>query len=296
MTEETLPPALDGVDGVFHLAGKVARESVRDALYALHVDGIANVLRAMAHTSVRRVVLASTSGTVAVSAHPVVHTDESPYATDVVAGWPYYASKIHAEHVARRLSQRLGIELVLLRPSLLLGPEDFGHSSTDDLRRFMRGEYPVVPRGGMCFVDVRDCAATFVRAMDRAPAGEAYLIGGANTTLRDFFTLVANIADVEPPVAEVPPRLWKLGVTAVQAAAWLGYAARPDNVTAEMARHFWYADWSKAAAHLGHTARPPIETLEDTVTWLQSWGELPEVRGEPGKLLRLPFRPRPSGS
>lgn len=290
LAPETLGPAMGGIDGVFHLAGRVIREGERDQLYALHVDGTANVLRAMAEAKVPRMVLASTSGTVAVSAEPRVFDDSAPYADEVTADWPYYQSKVHAEVVAKRMAARLGIEIVILRPSLLLGPEDLGHSSTDDVRRYIQGDYPVVPKGGVSFLDVRDCAATFAKAMDRGRDGESYLLGGANMTMRDFFVLVANVADVEPPVAELSKRYWRVGAQILQAAATIGWIERPERASVEMAAHFWYCDWSRACADLGHSPRNPVETVEDTVAWLQSWGEITAT--EPGKLLRLPFRTR----
>jgi len=293
LAEETLDPATDGVDGIFHLAGRVSRDAARDALTALHVDGTANVIRAAARTGVKRIVLASTSGTVAVSRTPTVFDDGAAYAVDTTKSWAYYHSKINAEQVADGMCRRLGVELVTLRPSLLLGPEDFANSSTDDVRRYIAGDYPVLPKGGLSFVDVRDCAVAFANAMDRGDDGSKYLIGAANMTLRDFFTLVANVADVDPPVAEVPRRAWQWGVKAVQTAAWLGYVESIDATSVEMAEHFWYCDWSRAVAELGFAPRPPIETIEDTVAWLQAYGEIPQL-DEPGKLLRLPFRPRSS--
>lgn len=290
LTEETLAPAMTGVDGVFHLAGRVQREGGRDVLFALHVDGTANVLRAMASTGVKRVIMASTSGTVACSREPIVFDDHAADAMDVVKQWPYYASKIHAEAVARRMAANLGLDLVLLRPSLLLGPEDVGGSSTEDVRRFIAGDIPVVPKGGISFLDVRDCADTFVKAMDRARPGEAYLLGAANMSLRDFFVLVANVADVEPPVAELSKRYWGVGSEMLQMAASLGIIERPERASVEMATHWWWCDWSRACAEIGHSPRSPIETLEDTITWQRAWREIPAA--EPGKLLRLPFRPR----
>lgn len=73
-----------------------------------------------------RQVYASTSGTVAVSSTGTVPypNDASPYATDITATWPYYATKIEAENAALQRAEKLGIELVTLRPSLLLGPGD----------------------------------------------------------------------------------------------------------------------------------------------------------------------------
>lgn len=287
----TLEPAIEGCDGVFHLAGRVMREGSRDAVYRLHVDGTAHMLRAMHATGVRRMVLASTSGTVAVSTEPVVHGDDAPYA-EIAEQWPYYHSKIYAEQVATGLAERLDLELVTLRPSLLLGPDDFKHSSTEDVRRYIRGEFPVVPEGGACILDVRDCAATFARAMSLAAPGERYLLGGANLSLRDFFHLVANIADVSPPVAAVPRRAWRLGAHAVQLAGRMGWVKRPDRVAMEMARHYWYCDWSRAVAELGHSPRPPMETLQDTIAWLQTWEPPLSLGDQTGKLMRLPWRTR----
>ena len=289
LSYETLPPLLEGADGVFHLAGKVDREGARDALFAVHVDGTANVLRAAANVGVRRLVLASSSGTVAVSGTPVVHGDDAPFATEVVKDWPYYTSKIHAEAVAERMARTLGVELVTLRPSLLLGPDDFGNSSTDDVRRLLRGDVVMVPEGGVCFVDVRDAAATFARAMTSARAGSRYLLGAANMTLRDFSGLVANVADVDPPLMELAPRTWRVGVAVARMADALGIGALPDRISLEMARHFWYCDWSRACAEIGHSPRPPVETIEDTVAWLQAYGDL-QLGEPPRNLLRLRSR------
>lgn len=290
LARETLEPAMDGVDGVFHLAGRVAREGDADALYRLHVEGTVAVMQAMHAAGVRRIVLASSSGTVAVGTEPVAIGDDAPFA-EVARAWPYYGSKMRQEAVARRLAGDLGLELVVLRPSLLLGPDDHHGSSTEDVRRAMRGELPVVPHGGVSFLDVRDCAATFARAMAVAPAGGTWLLGGANMTLRDFLVLVARVADVAPPALTVPDRAFELGVNALQLAGRFGWVTRPDKVAMEMARHYWYVDWSRAVGDLGHHPRPPTETVADTVAWLQRWEE-PVDR--PGTLLRLPWRARVS--
>ena len=136
----------------------------------LHVDGTRRVLEAMAAAKVGRMVLASTSGTVAVSKDPQVFDESFDYATDVVAGWPYYASKIYQEKLAFRLGAELGIDVVAVNPSLLLGPGDRRLSSTGDVRRFLRRQIPTVPKGGINFVDARDAAAA---DRGRARAGHA---------------------------------------------------------------------------------------------------------------------------
>lgn len=293
LSQPSLEAAFDGVDGVFHLAGRVDRSEFADELYELHVDGTANVLRAMKATGVQRVVFASTSGTVAVSDRPQVVGDDAPYATEFVESWPYYQSKIYAEKVADKMAARLGLELVTLRPSLLLGPEDHRGSSTLDVLRFIQGRFPVVPQGGMCFVDARDCAETFANAMDRAAPGGRWLVGGSNMTMRDFFTLVGNTADVDPPALTISRRFWKAGVDVVQRAGRLGWVEQPDPVAMEMAHHYWWCDWSRAVADLDHRPRNPAQTLADTVAWLQAYGDALDTGVEAkGNVLRLPWRPR----
>lgn len=74
---------------------------------------------------------ASTSGTVACTrdGSQLPATDASPYAREATERWPYYASKIQAEEAALAAAARLGVELVCMRPTLLLGPGDARLSS-----------------------------------------------------------------------------------------------------------------------------------------------------------------------
>ena len=48
--------------------------------------------------------------------------DESPYAREVTAGWPYYRAKIEAEEWARQFANETGLDVICMRPTLLLGP------------------------------------------------------------------------------------------------------------------------------------------------------------------------------
>ena len=120
----------------------------------IHVDGTRRLLHAAKAAGVRRVLLASTSGTIAISRDPEPVPDETwPYPVDLCGNWPYYLSKIYQEKLALDLAPKLGLELVVVNPSLLLGPGDRRGSSTTDVRKFLCGEIPVVPAGGVSFVD-----------------------------------------------------------------------------------------------------------------------------------------------
>ncbi|HLU67857.1 MAG TPA: NAD-dependent epimerase/dehydratase family protein [Kofleriaceae bacterium] len=263
--------AVAGCEGVFHLAGLVSRDpDDGQRMMRVHVDGTRTLLEACARAGVRRVVVASSSGTVAVSKEERVHDESMGYATEVVAGWPYYASKVYQEKVALELGAALGIEVVIVCPSLLLGPGDRRLSSTKDVLRFLRGQIPIVPPGGINFVDARDAAAATVAAMERGRSGERYLLGGPNWTFAEFFARLSRVARKGAPRLRVPSRLARAGASLLEHAYRAAGKEPPvDRISVEMGEHFWYLDSSRAERELGFEARDPLLTLADTVKYLR---------------------------
>jgi dihydroflavonol-4-reductase len=278
--------AAAGCEGVFHLAGKVSRDpGDAEELRRLHVLGTRTVLGAARAAGVRRFVLASTSGTVAVSEDPkrfATEDDEAPLG--LIARWPYYRSKLYAEEAALA-SDAPGFEVLSVNPTLLLGPGDLRGSSTDDVRLFLDRRIPAVPAGGISFVDARDAAAALSLAMERGSSGRRYLVGAKNITLKNFFACLERVSGVHAPILPMPriPSLARIG------APWMGRALERlgqypalDPVSLEMAQYFWYLDSSRAETELGWKPRDPMETLADTVRDLfdrrvSTWGGRPST-------------------
>jgi dihydroflavonol-4-reductase len=266
-----LDRALDGVAAVFHLAGAVSRDpGDAQRMMRLHVDGTRRVLERMAAAGVRRMVLASTSGTIGVSKDEEILDETAPYPEAIVAGWPYYTSKIYQERLAFEHGARLAIEVVAINPTLLLGPGDRRLSSTGDVRRFLRRQIPTIPDGGISFVDARDAAEATASALDRGRSGERYLLGGPNWTTKEFFARLGRIAHIAPPRLKLPPKWNKWGASVVEELyRWRGKEPPVDRISVEMAEHFWWIDSSKAERELGFAARDPQLTLVDTVDYLR---------------------------
>jgi dihydroflavonol-4-reductase len=264
--------ALDGVDAVYHLAGQVTFDPEDPArLYELHVQGTRRLLDGCVAAGVKRVVLASSSGTFAVSKEERTATEADPYPFDVVAGWPYYLSKIYQEKAALRIHRDTGLPVVSLNPSLLLGPGDTRLSSTDVVFKFLERRIPAMPSGGISFVDVRDAAAAFAAALERGRPGERYLLGGANMRFSEFFGRLERLTGVPAPRVSLPSAVNVAGVKLLEKlSAWRGAESPIDPHSVEMGEHFWYCDSRKAAAELGFTARDAQDTLFDTVRWLEA--------------------------
>jgi dihydroflavonol-4-reductase len=269
---EAVAKALAGVKQVYHLAGLVSRNADdAHAMYDLHVSGTRNLLAAAHRAKVERVVVASTSGTVAVGNEPdQVFTEDDGYATERVRNWPYYLSKIYQEQLALRFAAENPLEVVIVCPSLLLGPGDARQSSTGDVLRFLTRQIPVVPTGGLNFVDVRDAADALVLAMARGSSGERYLIGGPNWTFQEFFGRLERLSKVPGPKLHVPRRAQSFGARLLEGLSRVqGRKPTLDAISVEMAQHFWYVDSAKAKRVLGWDSRDPTETLIDTIRYLR---------------------------
>jgi dihydroflavonol-4-reductase len=271
LSSDDLQRALDGVSAVFHLAGAVSRDpDDAQRMMRLHVDGTRKVLEQMSAFGVRRMILASTSGTIGVSKDEEILDESAPYAEEIVAGWPYYASKIYQERLAFEHGERLGIEVVAVNPSLLLGPGDRRLSSTGDVRKFIKRQIPTIPDGGINFVDARDAAAATATALAKGRAGERYLLGGPNWTTKEFFDRLGRVANVSPPRLKLPPKVAKWGASIVEELyRWRGKEPPMERISVEMAEHYWWIDSSKAAAELDFSPRDPQLTLVDTVDYLR---------------------------
>lgn len=278
------------VDGVFHAAGKVSRRPEdAEELHVLHVQGTKNVIDACIANGIRRVVVASTSGTIAVSDDPdfiATEDDEAPIA--LLNRWPYYRSKLFAEKAALEkhgapLAKGEGtLEVVCVNPTILFGPGDVNGSSTEDIRLFLERKIPAVPPGGLSYVDARDAAEGMWLAMEKGVGGRRYLLGACNLTLKEFFARLERVSGVRGPIVPMPraPEIARAGAQILERLSGrIGVPLPVDPVSLDMAQYYWYLDATRAEDELGWTPRDPTETLADTVKDL---GERGVVWPDPG--------------
>jgi dihydroflavonol-4-reductase len=280
--------ALEGVEAVYHLAGLVSFQP-KDArkMFELHVDSTRELLRDVREAGVKRVVLASTSGTIAVSKEERTATEHDDYPITTVARWPYYLSKIYEEKLALEYCRKHAIPLVVLNPSLLMGPGDERLSSTWTVVKFLNEEIPVMPGGGISFVDARDVADAFVQALTRGEVYGRHLMG-VNMTLVEFFKRLERLSGVPAPKLRLPSEVNILGGKLLERWAKVrGTKPALDPQEIEIGEHYFWLDPSKAEAELGFRARDVHETLSDTVQFI--YGKMPPqaLPGTKGRLGEL---------
>jgi dihydroflavonol-4-reductase len=269
---EDVARACDGVYQIYHLAGKVSRdkEDSRE-MYKLHVEGTRLLCDAAKKAGVKTIVLASSSGTIAVTEKGDFVPDETyPPPLDIISRWPYYTSKAYQEMAALERFNGNGLRLVIMNPSLLLGPGDDRLSSSKVILDFLARKISAVPNGGLSFVDARDAAQAFRAAMEKGRHGQRYLLGAVNWTFVKFFDRLERLTKVASPRLALPTKLTVTGARVIDSLFRQWKFTPPlEADTIEMAEYFWYFNHAKARRELGFKPRDPGDTLNDTVRFVR---------------------------
>jgi len=272
---QRLRSALKGVEGLVHCAAVYAfGADLAAGVGRVNVEGTRAVIEAAASAGVGRMVVTTSSVTCGSSESPSAR-DESAHPGQETSS-AYFASKVAQEEVAVAGGKAYGIPVVLALPTVVLGGP-FGRLAPSNaivLRYLLdatRSTYP----GGCNVVDVRDVARGHLLLLERGEAGQRYLLGGQDLTWRMLHTLVADLAGLPGPYAEVPaPVAW---VASAAAEGWAKLTGGSPLSTREEAmtvgRYYWYS--SARAAALGYTPRPPHDAVAASLAWLVISEHLP---------------------
>ena len=279
---ETLPPALEGVDVVFHLAGVVSISSLDiEIVRTVNVDGTRNVVEAARRAGVRRLVYTSSVHALTEPAPGGVLTEEAGYDPERAPG-DYGKAKAAASRIVLD-AVREGLDAVIVNPVYVLGPYDYRLSEIGEvIVLFSRFPVPAGMDGCYDFIDVRDIAVGHVMAAERGRKGESYLLSGERMTVREMMRILAGLAGRRPPRVFIP-----LGIAAGLAA----FAPIFEKVTGRRslltpyAVHTLGVDFEirdrKARDELGHAPRPVEQSLRDAWAWMMNDPDSPRNRPIP---------------
>ncbi len=257
--------AMDGCDAVFHLAAVYSYARADAAwMQTVNVGGTRTVLEAAARGGRRRVVHTSTCATCGPVPGRAAHEGDVPPAGELTI--PYKRTKVDGESLALAAA-RAGVDVVVVNPTVPVGPGDLRPTPTGrmvaDVAHGRARAY--LASSALNVVAVQDVAAGHLGAFEHGRAGERYLLGGENLSIRQVFAVIAAAAGRPAPRIGVP---W----TAAHLAARLADAAlRPlgreprmlelDQVRAGRLPHLF--DDSKARSELGYVSRPAVRALTD---------------------------------
>jgi dihydroflavonol-4-reductase len=272
----SLERALDGCTALFHAAADY-RLGARnpESLYLTNVEGTRNILQAARRCGVARIVYTSSVATIGIPSDGSPGEERTAVALSQMIGH-YKRSKYLAEEVVRDAA-RMGMSVVIVNPSTPVGPGDIKPTPTGQLvLDAASGRMPAYVDTGLNIVHVDDVAAGHLAAYERGRAGERYILGGEDMTLRTILAQIAQLVGRKPPRIRLPYAVvLPIAYVAEGFAAVTGRSGRVTLEGVRMSRKRMYFSSGKAVSELGYRWRPPLEAFADAVRWFRERGRLP---------------------
>lgn len=197
---------LEGVDGVFHLAGQPGVRSF-GGIFGLYLERNVlagqRVFEAAAAAGVR-VVFSSSSSVYGEAERYPTPEDAPPRPLS-----PYGITKLACEHLARAYERSFGLDAVVLRYFNAYGPRQRPDMAFADVVAALAEGRPFTLFGdgeqSRSFTYVGDVVRATVAAMDRAPAGALYNVGGGEeATMNEALALLETVAGLRLDVLREP--------------------------------------------------------------------------------------------
>ena len=270
----SLERAFAGAEIVYHLAGHISlddRDTAR--MRATNVDGVKSLVEACLSTKIRRLVHFSSIHALSTLPHEQRVDEERPLVTNEPVP-PYDRSKADGEREVQAGVKR-GLDAVIVNPTGVIGPTDFGPSHMGELVLDMyHGRLPSLVNGGFNWVDVRDVAAGAIAAAEKGRTGQRYLLAGTRATISEVAAMV-RAAGGRPPRFVSPMWLARVGAPFA-----VGYARllkkRPlfNAASLHALRNHIEVSHDKATRELGFTPRAPKDSIADAVASFRERGLL----------------------
>ena len=266
---------LEGADAAIHCAAVYEvgiPQSEHKAMYEANVVGTENALRGALEAGTPKGVYVSTVGAFGNTRGEVV--DET-YEHPGTGYTSYYEQTKHEAHqIAKRLIAEEGLPCVIVQPGGVYGPDD--HSEIgNQLNQFLAGRMPLLafPDAGFNLVHVEDVADGVLLALDKGRTGEAYVLGGQITTMREMIGTLADVAGKRPPRGTIPPGLIKaMAPLGPVVGKVMGTGPNLREIIASADGVTFWAKHDKAMAELGYSPRGLEQGLRDM---LAAEGRLP---------------------
>jgi dihydroflavonol-4-reductase len=274
---KTLVEAMHGVDFVFHTASKVDYWREPDGMYSVTVGGTRNVLQAALESDVERVVYTSSVASLGVpevkgvKGKPPLLMNENNVWNYRPEWWRYG----HVKHLAELEIQKAvaqGLDVVIVNPSMVLGPGDVNRISGEIVILVAKGIVKFGISGGMNAIHIDDAVRGHILALERGHRGERYILGGENDTFLSFMQTTADVVGVRPPKHVIPG--WVLRLMAGPLDVLCRFVPMPFNGDLlRFCSQLMYYDTRKAEDVLGFKAEYPFrDALQSAYDWYKSQG------------------------
>ena len=270
----SIEKALAGCDALFHVAADY-RLWVPDPeqMYRSNVEGTRGLIEAARKQGVRRIVYTSSVATMGFSSNGSLADENSPVSLANMIG-PYKRSKFMAEQVAFEAA-RSGVDVVVVNPTTPIGEGDLKPTPTGRIIvDFLKRKFPAYVDTGLNLVDATECARGHIQALEKGRAGQRYILGGENLTLKQILDRLAAITGLPSPRVKLP-YVFALAAGVVDETVTGRILRREPRATIDavrMGRKKMFTTSAKAERELGWRTTPVDGALRRSVEWFRAHG------------------------
>jgi len=257
-------------DVVIHLAALITVGSkMNGGVVAINVDGTKNIVTVARKSGVRKFIHFSSVDTLVHKPINEVMDETRPISNSTSN--PYEYTKAIAEKWVLE-QQSKDFDVVVLNPSVIVGPEDLGPSLMGSfICDAITGAIPGVIPGGYDFVDVRDVVNATINSIEKGRGGEKYIISGRWVSVKEVSDLLADVSGAKRKLPVYPLWLAKLGIPFLYMFSKLKgtqpiYNSESLSILQSSNRKI---SAHKAKVELDFHSRPLVETLSDTYRWFK---------------------------
>lgn len=271
---QSLEKAVRGCSLVFHVAADYRLWVARPGdLYDANVSGTRNLLMAAAAAGVQKFIYTSSVAVLGFSHDGRPADEDTPVSLSDMIGH-YKRSKFLAEAEVKRLMRELGLPVVIVNPSTPVGPGDIKPTPTGRIIiDAASGRMPAYVDTGLNFVHVDDVADGHILALEHGRAGERYILGGVNMSLKEALHEIASLTGRRPPRIQLPHSLILALALAAEGCSLITRKEPRINLTgARLSCKKMYFSIEKARRELGYKVRPITEGFRDAVSWFRQNG------------------------
>jgi dihydroflavonol-4-reductase len=290
---DSLEAAMQGQEVVFHCAGYYPRysldpnEQVRIARHAT-----ANVITAARKAKVQRLVLTSSVATVGPPRNGNYLSDEQDPMSSDARESVYFSVK---EAIEQEVLAVRDLDTLVTCPAGILGELDVKAGTGFVIVALAHGLLPFYVQGKTNIIDADDMAWGHVAAAERGRAGERYILGGHNLTIKDM--LLAACEELGVRFFSWPMPLSIAGPLATfdeMRCAARSRGERPfiPREFVDIVKHGQWVDSAKATRELGLLPPTPLHvTLRKACAWYERFRYIPR-RARAGDAPSKPAVPR----
>jgi len=193
----SLAEAAKGIDAVIHSAAIVSfTKDRREEMYAVNVDGTANVVNAALESGVRRLLHVSSVAALGRTTKASTVTEEKTWEENK-NNTHYAITKHRAEmHAWRGFAE--GLEGVVINPSTILGYGNWHQSSCAIFKTAYKG-FPWYTKGVNGFVGVEDVAEAAVQLLLSGINEKRFIVNAENCSFQSLLNEMAKGFRKAPP-------------------------------------------------------------------------------------------------